>query len=89
MKNQPGVERKESRLFSRFKKNHTEREQFALDGINDDELQEFKEAFRLFDKVHFAVLVINKRVPSFTGWQRLDLIKGVGRCHACIGTESH
>ena len=51
-KNQLGVERKESRLFSRFKKNHNEREQFALDGINDDELQEFKEAFRLFDKVH-------------------------------------
>jgi hypothetical protein len=46
------MDRKES-LFTRFKKTQDEKakEPSGLTGINDDELEEFREAFRLFDRV--------------------------------------
>jgi hypothetical protein len=45
------VDRKDS-LFTRFKRNEEEhRNQNGLHGISSEELEEFREAFRLFDKV--------------------------------------
>jgi hypothetical protein len=54
----PSMSTRKLSLFNRWK-NQNLTADFALEGISEEELVEYKEAFRLFDKVCLFLLVNN------------------------------